>query len=146
MPLLIENSSNISYQMSDSAVLEVLGAFIRETRLSQNKTQEDVAIAAGIQRMTLVRIEKGSGGTMATLIRLHSSQSYPFRELCALLAQFHSSQSYPFRELCALLAQFTSLSQHLQVHSSQSYPFRELCALLAQFTSLSQHLQVRGSS
>jgi transcriptional regulator with XRE-family HTH domain len=70
MSLLIENSSNISYQMSDSAVLEVLGAFIRETRLRQNKTQEDVAIAAGIQRMTLVRIEKGSGGTIATLIRL----------------------------------------------------------------------------
>ncbi|MFN8888521.1 MAG: helix-turn-helix domain-containing protein, partial [Cyclobacteriaceae bacterium] len=70
MPLLIENSINISYQLSDSAILEVLGTFIRETRLRQNKTQEDVAIAAGIQRMTLVRIEKGSGGTMATLIRL----------------------------------------------------------------------------
>ncbi|MFN7260451.1 MAG: helix-turn-helix domain-containing protein [Cyclobacteriaceae bacterium] len=70
MSLLIENSINISYQLSDSAILEVLGTFIRETRLRQNKTQEDVAIAAGIQRMTLVRIEKGSGGTMATLIRL----------------------------------------------------------------------------
>ena len=67
---MIEKSNNISYQMSDSAILEVLGAFIRETRLRQNKTQEDVAIAAGVKRMTLVRIEKGGGGTMATFIRL----------------------------------------------------------------------------
>lgn len=67
---MIEKSNNISYPMSDSAILEVLGAFIRETRLRQNKTQEDVAIAAGIKRMTVVRIEKGGGGTMATFIRL----------------------------------------------------------------------------
>lgn len=67
---MIEKSDNISYEMSDSAILEVLGAFIRETRLRQNKTQEDVAIAAGVKRMTLVRIEKGGGGTMATFIRL----------------------------------------------------------------------------
>jgi transcriptional regulator with XRE-family HTH domain len=67
---MIGKSNSISYQMSDSAILEVLGAFIRETRLRQNKTQEDVAIAAGVKRMTLVRIEKGGGGTMATFIRL----------------------------------------------------------------------------
>ena len=56
--------------MSDSTILKTLGAFIRETRLRQNKTQENVAIAAGVKRMTLVRIEKGGGGTMATFIRL----------------------------------------------------------------------------
>lgn len=67
---MIQKSYNISYEMSDSAILEVLGAFIRETRLKQNKTQEDVATAAGIKRMTLVRVEKGGGGTMATFIRL----------------------------------------------------------------------------
>lgn len=67
---MFKKSDNISYEMSDSSILEVLGAFIRETRLRQNKTQEDVAIAAGIKRMTLVRIEKGSGGTMSTFIRL----------------------------------------------------------------------------
>lgn len=67
---MIEKSNNISYQMSDSAILKVLGTFIREIRLRQNKTQEEVAIAAGVKRMTLVRIEKGGGGTMATFIRL----------------------------------------------------------------------------
>lgn len=66
----MQKSDIISYEMSDPAILEVLGAFIRETRLRQNKTQEDVATAAGIKRMTLVRFEKGGGGTMATFIRL----------------------------------------------------------------------------
>jgi transcriptional regulator with XRE-family HTH domain len=79
MPLMIEKSDIIPYEMSDSAILEVLGTFIRETRLRQNKTQEDVAAAAGIKRMTLVRIEKGAGGTMATFIRLLRS-----------LQQFHT--------------------------------------------------------
>jgi transcriptional regulator with XRE-family HTH domain len=67
---MIEKSINFSYQMNDSAILEILGSFIRETRLRQNKTQEDVATAAGVKRMTLVRIEKGGGGTMSTFIRL----------------------------------------------------------------------------
>src|SRR5690554_6375278 len=67
---MIEKSNNISYILSDAAILAVLGAFIRETRQRQIKTQEDVAIAAGVKRMTLVRIEKGRGGTMATFIRL----------------------------------------------------------------------------
>jgi transcriptional regulator with XRE-family HTH domain len=67
---MMQKSDIISYEMSDSAILKVLGAFIRETRLRQNKTQEDVAMAAGIKRMTLVRFEKDGGGTMATFIRL----------------------------------------------------------------------------
>lgn len=67
---MIQQSIKISYEMSDSAVLGALGNFVRETRLRQNKTQEDVASAAGIERMTLVRFEKGEGGTLATFIRL----------------------------------------------------------------------------
>ena len=74
---MIEISNNISYSMSDRAILQFLGTFIRETRLRQNKTQEDIAKAAGIKRMTLVRIEKVGGGTMATFIRvLRSLQQF----------------------------------------------------------------------
>jgi transcriptional regulator with XRE-family HTH domain len=67
---MIEKSINISYEMSDSAILEVIGAFIREIRLRQNKTQEEVAAAAGIERMTMVRIEKEGSGTLATFVRI----------------------------------------------------------------------------
>jgi transcriptional regulator with XRE-family HTH domain len=65
-----EKSDIIGYQLSDTAILQHLGSFIRETRLMQNKTQEEVSHAAGIERMTLMRIEKGSGGTLSTFIRL----------------------------------------------------------------------------
>lgn len=48
---MIQNRNNISYEMSDTAIIRVLGTFIRETRLRKNKTQEEVATAAGIKRM-----------------------------------------------------------------------------------------------
>jgi transcriptional regulator with XRE-family HTH domain len=67
---MIEKSNIYWYEMSDSAILETLGLYIKETRLKLNKTQEEIAQSSGIERMTLARIEKGSGGTMATFIRL----------------------------------------------------------------------------
>lgn len=67
---MIDKSIKITYEMSDSAILEVLGSFIRETRLRQNKTQQELAALAGIERMTLVRIEKGDSASMSTFIRL----------------------------------------------------------------------------
>lgn len=56
--------------MSDPAAIEVLGAFIRKTRLMQNRTQQEVSEAAGINRSTLVQLEKGNGGTMLSFIQI----------------------------------------------------------------------------
>ncbi len=56
--------------MSDPALLGVLGNFIRKTRLRQNKTQQSLAEAAGINRSTLVQIEKGKGGTLLSLVQI----------------------------------------------------------------------------
>lgn len=58
------------YAMSDPAAIEVLGAFIRKTRLMQNRTQQEVSEAAGINRSTLVQLEKGNGGTMLSFIQI----------------------------------------------------------------------------
>lgn len=58
------------YGMSDSAILVQLGTFIQKTRLSQNKTQQEVADAAGVNRSTLVQIEKGKGINMLSFIQL----------------------------------------------------------------------------
>ena len=55
--------------MSDPAILGVLGNFIQQTRLQQNKTQQQVA-AAGIHRSTIVHIEKGGGGTLLSFIQV----------------------------------------------------------------------------
>jgi transcriptional regulator with XRE-family HTH domain len=58
------------YRISDPAIIEVLGNFIKKTRLSQNKTQQDVSEAAGINRSTLIQIEKGNGGTLLSFIQI----------------------------------------------------------------------------
>lgn len=43
----MEKSLKYWHAMSDPAILEVLGNFIQQIRLQQNKTQQQVATAAG---------------------------------------------------------------------------------------------------
>ena len=66
----MEKASKQWHAMSDPAILEVLGSFIQQTRLQQNKTQQQVAAAAGINRSTIVQIEKGGGGTLLSFIQI----------------------------------------------------------------------------
>ena len=66
----MENSSIYWYGMSDNALLAVIGDFLKQNRLQQNKTQQQVAIAAGISRSTLVQLENGGGGSLLTLIEV----------------------------------------------------------------------------
>ena len=66
----MEKGINYWHAMSDLAVLELLGKFIKETRLQQNKTQQQVATAAGINRSTMVHIENGGGGTMLSFLQV----------------------------------------------------------------------------
>jgi len=66
----MENNNIKWYAMSDQGFLEIIGNFIRETRLSQNKTQAQLATGAGINRSTLSVVENGGGGTLLTFISL----------------------------------------------------------------------------
>jgi transcriptional regulator with XRE-family HTH domain len=56
--------------MSDKALSEHIGVFIRHHRLEQNKTQDVLAHAAGISRSTLSLLERGETVTLATLIQV----------------------------------------------------------------------------
>lgn len=56
--------------MSDNALVEQIGAFIKHHRLEQNKTQEMLATEAGISRSTLSLLERGEPVTLATLIQV----------------------------------------------------------------------------
>jgi len=56
--------------LSDKAIAEMLGEFVRHHRLEQNKTQSKLAEEAGINRSTLVELEKGNPSNIMTLIRL----------------------------------------------------------------------------
>jgi transcriptional regulator with XRE-family HTH domain len=56
--------------MSDKALAEYIGVFVRHHRMEQNKTQEELAAAAGISRSTLSLLERGETVTVATLIQV----------------------------------------------------------------------------
>jgi transcriptional regulator with XRE-family HTH domain len=66
----MENANKNWYAMSDPAILMAVGKFLRQTRLAQNKTQQEVAAAAGINRSTMVQFEQGGGGTLLSLIQM----------------------------------------------------------------------------
>jgi len=60
-----------SYQsMSDKALAELIGGFVRHHRLQQNRTQHLLARDAGISRSTLSLLERGETVTLATLIQV----------------------------------------------------------------------------
>ncbi len=56
--------------MSDRALIETIGAFIKQHRIEQNRTQNEVAKQAGISRSTLSLLEKGETVTVPTLIQV----------------------------------------------------------------------------
>lgn len=66
----MEKDSIDWYSMSDKGILNLIGQFIQETRLQQNKTQQQVADSAGINRSTVGQIEKGNGGTLLSLLQI----------------------------------------------------------------------------
>jgi transcriptional regulator with XRE-family HTH domain len=56
--------------MSDKALVGQIAAFVKHHRLEQNKSQEQLANAAGISRSTLSLLERGETVTLATLIQV----------------------------------------------------------------------------
>ena len=56
--------------MSDKAIIESIGSFVKHKRLAQNKTQSQTAKEAGINRWTLGQIENGESVTLLSLIQI----------------------------------------------------------------------------
>lgn len=63
-------SNNDWAAMSDAAITKIIGAFIKHHRLEQNRTQQEVADAAGINRTTMTQLEKGDTVTASTMIQV----------------------------------------------------------------------------
>lgn len=59
----------------------LIGERIRAERLRQNLTQDDVWIAAGIQRWTYQRVEAGEDWRGSTLLRIAWVLDVPLSEL-----------------------------------------------------------------
>lgn len=73
--------------MSDKALIEQIGAFLKHHRLQQNKTQQEVAGEAGISRSTLSLLERGETVTLTTLI-----------QVLRVLDQLHIMDSFQVKE------------------------------------------------
>lgn len=56
--------------MTDQALSEVIGRFVQDHRLNQNKSQSQLSEAAGISRSTLSLLERGEKVNLNTLIKV----------------------------------------------------------------------------
>jgi transcriptional regulator with XRE-family HTH domain len=55
---------------TDEAVMKELGQRLERRRLARNETQAELAARAGVDRTTVIRIERGGGGTVKALLRI----------------------------------------------------------------------------
>lgn len=67
---MTDKSFMVWASMSDKALAEYIGAFVRHHRMEQNKIQDELAAAAGISRSTLSLLERGETVTVTTLIQV----------------------------------------------------------------------------
>ena len=81
-----------NYSISDQALIERLGDYIKHHRLNQNKTQDEVARAAGISRSTLSLLERGESVNLITFIQvlrvldlLHALKTFEIEEVISPL-------------------------------------------------------------
>jgi transcriptional regulator with XRE-family HTH domain len=56
--------------MSDKYLMQHIGKFIKHHRMEQNKTQDALALAAGISRSTLSLLERGETVNLMSLIQV----------------------------------------------------------------------------
>ncbi len=69
--MIVDLMNDISYKwrsMSVKMLSEQIGAYVKHHRLEQNKTQEEVARAAGMSRSTLSLLERGEAVSLNTLL------------------------------------------------------------------------------
>ena len=59
-------SANKEYQKH----FDLIGAYLRELRLSENKTQVEAGDESGLHRNTLLRVENSKNFTIVTLFQL----------------------------------------------------------------------------
>lgn len=57
-------------EMSDTAILNVIGTRVKQERLNQNRTQETLAEEARVGLNVIKNLESGEGCTLASLIRI----------------------------------------------------------------------------
>lgn len=67
---MMDKFNNDWLAMTDDAIIKSIGAFIKHQRIEQNRTQQNVADDAGINRTTLSFLENGDIVNISTLIQV----------------------------------------------------------------------------
>jgi transcriptional regulator with XRE-family HTH domain len=94
---MTEISDNNWIALSDKAILETMGEFIRHHRLQLNKSQSLLAKEAGIARSTLSLVEKGESTLLIVYVQLLRAL-----DLIYLLKEFQVKQQYSPLQLAKL--------------------------------------------
>lgn len=110
--------NDISYNkwnaISDKSTNELLGRFIKQTRLRQNKTQGQLAKDAGIARSTLSLFEKGENSSLMVFIQLLRALN-----MLHLLGDFEISEQISPLQLAKLQKKQRQRARQKIVGSSQ---------------------------
>ncbi len=64
------NTTKNTTAITNQAWLTQIGNFVKEMRITQNKTQQYIADACGINRTTYTQIENGKGSSMLHFIQV----------------------------------------------------------------------------
>jgi transcriptional regulator with XRE-family HTH domain len=67
---MIVNPNKNIHEKSDIALVEMIGNFVKHTRIAQRKTQDELATIAGLNRWTISQIEKGQTINLRSLIQV----------------------------------------------------------------------------
>jgi len=70
MALVMANTNLDWISMSDKSIITSIGEYLKYQRLTQNKTQAQIAEAAGINRWTMSKIENGEAISLTSLIQI----------------------------------------------------------------------------
>ena len=66
----MENKNRNWLAMTDKAIIEAIGEYLRNQRLTLNKTQAQIAEEAGINRWTVSQIENSEAISLTSLIQI----------------------------------------------------------------------------
>ncbi|MDQ3002759.1 MAG: helix-turn-helix domain-containing protein [Fibrobacterota bacterium] len=68
--MILEANNNSVENLSDASILRELGKSLKQLRLKRDLTQEEVALRAGLDRTTVVQLEKGRSATLLTFVQI----------------------------------------------------------------------------
>ena len=68
----MKSKSNISKlsAMADPAIVKEISQSLKQMRLNKNMTQADLAMMAGLNRVTISRMESGRAATLLTVVQV----------------------------------------------------------------------------